>query len=147
MDSLGSRRLGVLLLPLALVLAGCGGGSGASSSSASARGGAAAQVPKQGAGTGRAEPVRLPPAQAIIYTADMSMRAGDVAQAAGQAKQIVTAAGGYVGNENATEDPGSRPSATITFKIPSAAYQRVLDQLASSRIGMVRRSSIPRHSV
>jgi hypothetical protein len=125
----------VLLAATLVALTGCSGsGSGSSSS---ANGGVAAPGPKVAPGDSRAgtESVRLAPAQAIVYTADLTVRAGNVARSAAEAKSIVTGAGGYVGNENAVEDPGSRPSATLIFKIPSARYQGVLDQLGSSRIG------------
>jgi hypothetical protein len=118
-----------------VLLAGCGGSSSGVSSGANGHAAVARQPGKEPDGASRAQNVRLAPAQAIVYTADLTMRSGDVTRAAGQAKSLVAAAGGYVGNENATENPGSRPSATITFKIPSARYQGVLDQLASSRIG------------
>lgn len=128
----------IVVLAATLILTGCAGKTGGSSSSA-AGGGAVARVPKADAAGGAAgkaaEPVRLAPAQAIVYTADLTVRAGDVPRAAAEAKRIVTTAGGYVGDENAAEDPGSHPSATITFKIPSARYQGVLDQLGSARIG------------
>jgi hypothetical protein len=128
----------IVVLAATLILTGCAGKTGGSSSSA-AGGDAVARVPKAGAARGAdgkaAEPVRLAPAQAIVYTADLTVRAGDVPRAAGEAKRIVTTAGGYVGDENAAEDPGSHPSATITFKIPSARYQGVLDQLGSAQIG------------
>ena len=126
-----------MLAATLVVLTGCGSSSGNGGSSSSAvRGDTAARAPKVAAGeAGGTKSVRLAPAQAIVYTADLTMRAGDVARSAGEAKQIVAAAGGYVGNENAIEDPGSRPSATLIFKIPSARYQGVLDQLGSSRIG------------
>lgn len=127
----------IAVLAATLVLTGCGGSANGPSSS-SAGGAAVARAPKQAGVAGRAQTVRLAPTQAIVYTADLSMRAGDVVRAAGEAKRIVTAAGGYVSNENAAENPGTRPSATITFKIPSVRYQSVLDQLASARIGSRR---------
>lgn len=128
----------MLVLAVSLIaLMGCSSGSnGGSSASSSNRGDAAVAAPRQpsrGGTTGEA--VRLAPAQALVYTADLSMRAGNVTGATSEAKGIVTAAGGYVGNENATDEAGAHPSATITFKIPSARYQGVLDQLASSRVG------------
>jgi hypothetical protein len=128
------RPLIALLAATLIVLTGCSAqGSGSNSSAGD---GAVGSAPKIAPGDARAaEPVRLAPAQAIVYTADLTMRAGDVTRSAGEAKRIVAAAGGYVSNENAAEDPGSRPSATVTFKIPSARYQGVLDQLGSSRIG------------
>jgi len=125
----------IAVLAATLILTGCAGKVGGSSSGSSGDA-AVARAPKAGGGAaGKAEPVRLAPAQAIVYTADLTVRAGDVGRAADDAKGIVTAAGGYVGDENATQNPGSHPSATITFKIPSARYQGVLDQLGSSRIG------------
>jgi hypothetical protein len=125
----------IAVLAATLILAGCAGNTGGSSSNAG--GDAAARAPKVvgGAAGKAAEPVRLAPAQAIVYTADLRVRAGDVPRAAAEAKRVVAAAGGYVGDENAAEDPGSHPSATITFKVPSARYQGVLDQLGSARIG------------
>lgn len=121
------------MLIAALVLTGCGGGVDPASSSS--KGDAAARPVEGGVAARNARPVRLAPAQAIVYTANLTVRAADITGAAAQAKQIVAAAGGYVGNENATDASGSRPSATITFKIPSARYPGVLDQLGSSRLG------------
>jgi hypothetical protein len=128
------RPLTVLLAATLVFLTGCSAPQGSNSSAAG--GDAVARAPKAAPGDARGtESIRLTPAQAIVYTADLTMRAGDVPRSAGEAKRIVAAAGGYVSNENATEDPGSRPTATITFKIPSARYQGVLDQLGSSGIG------------
>jgi hypothetical protein len=125
----------LFMLTAALVLTGCGG-AGNSASSNSKRDMASATRPVEGGVAAKnAQPVRLAPAQAIVYTANLTVRAADVTGAAAQAKQIVAAGGGYVGNENATDAPGSRPSATITFKIPSVRYPGVLDQLGSSRLG------------
>ncbi len=55
--------------------------------------------------------------------------------AAARAKQIVVAAGGYVGDETSDDVDGAHPSSDITFKIPAAKYQVTLDQLGSPRIG------------
>jgi hypothetical protein len=128
----------VLLAAVLVALTGCAGGSNGASSSSADRGDAAARAPKQpatGGGDTAAEPVRLASVQAIVYTADLSMRAGDVARSGAEAKRIVAAAGGYVGGENASDEDGAHPSATITFKIPSARYQEVLGRLASSQVG------------
>jgi hypothetical protein len=127
----------IVALAAVLLLAGCSGTASNGASGSSGGRAAMAAPPKQpdAATAETAETVRLPPAQAIVYTADLSMRAGDVARASAEAKRIAAAAGGYVGNENSTEDPGSRPSATIIFKIPSARYQSVLDQLSSAQVG------------
>jgi hypothetical protein len=127
------RALTLVLLAVTVALTGCGG----TTSNSASRGGSAAELPRKVADghAPQAENVRLAPAQAIVYTADLTVRSGNVTQATAQAKQIVAAAGGYVSNESDTETPGSHPSATITFKVPSAKYQGVLGQLASSRVG------------
>jgi hypothetical protein len=131
------RRFFVVSAVALIALTGCANGGSSNGASSSSRGDAAVARAPESAGGGGAEgteSVRLAP-QAIVYTADLSMSAGDVPGAEAEAKRIVTTSGGYVGSENASDATGSRPSATITFKIPSARYQSVLDQLASSRIG------------
>jgi Domain of unknown function (DUF4349) len=126
------------MLAAALFVSGCGGSDSSSSASradaprAAQPGGEAKVARPADARPADARPVRLAPAQAIVYSADLSVRAGDVSDAAARAKQIVAAEGGYVGDENTASGP---PSATVTFKIPSARYAAVLDQLASARIG------------
>lgn len=132
------RRFILVTAASLIALTGCAGGTASTSGPAGSRNGdaAVARAPKSADGEAAAgtQPVRLVP-QAIVYTADLSMRAGDVPGAEAEAKRVVTAAGGYVGSENATDTAGTRPTATVTFKVPSARYQEVLDQLASSRIG------------
>ncbi len=83
--------------------------------------GAARQKPQ-------AEPKVLtaPDQRAVVYTANLRVRAEKVDDAAAQAKQFVLGAGGYVDNENSTTDP---VSAHLTFKIPADRYPTVLDQL------------------
>jgi hypothetical protein len=132
-------RAFLITLSAALLLTGCGGsGSGASNSAAGKSGSDAAgrAIPaRPGTADGKVSPVRLASTTAIIYTASLTMRTGDVAGAAAQAKRVVGAAGGYVGDETSADAPGSHPTATITFKIPSARYPAVLDQLGSSALG------------
>jgi hypothetical protein len=141
-------RAFLIALSAALLLTGCSGGSSKNNSGAASvsRGDAAQPAPArtdQGGGDtsagkappGKAEQVRLAPAQAVVYTANLTMRTGDVDGAAARAKQIVIAAGGYVGDETSSNITGAHPSSDITFKIPSVKYQGILDQLASSRIG------------
>jgi hypothetical protein len=132
------RRFIVVTAAVLIALTGCSGGTASSSGPAGSRNGdaAVARAPKSADGGDAAgtQQVRLA-SQAIVYTADLSMRADDVPGAEAEAKRIVTAAGGYVGSENATDATGTRPAATVTFKVPSARYQEVLGQLASSRIG------------
>lgn len=128
----------VYTLAAALFVAGCSGTNQSTStdSKAVAPGAARpAEPPEKAQPGGRTQPVRLAPAQAIIYTANLTVRTNDVTAAAVRAKQLVTAAGGYVGDENTMNEPGSPTSADVTFKIPAARYAAVLDQLGSSRIG------------
>jgi hypothetical protein len=142
----------------ALLLAGCGGGRSADGAALSgsaagapaqpdsggeiaantkdARGSAAGAVrPEQAAQarTGSAEQVKLAPAsgRAVVYTADLQVRARNVDAATTRAQQLVSAAGGHVETESTTSEP---VGATITFKIPADRYATVLDQLAG-RLG------------
>lgn len=146
-------------------LAGCSTSSGASSSASSAAGVAAApaagaagaaqgaDVPVSAAapgfagsassssgsagGTPESATAKLAPSTSIIYTAQLTVRAKDVSTALGQATQIVTAAGGYVASENASNDPDHPASATatVTFKIPVAVYQQTLASLSGGGVG------------
>ena len=77
-----------------------------------------------------------PGAQAIVYTASLTVRAADISRAASQAERIATAAGGYVSNENTLLDKAHPAQSTISLqlRIPVAAYQATLGEL-SSRLG------------
>jgi Domain of unknown function (DUF4349) len=102
------------------------GAAGASSSSGSASSGAASSTAKQ-----------VPSGQQLIYTAQLSVRAASVASAVSRATSIVSAAGGYVSAENASSGQGhpDQATATVTFKIPVAAYQATLASLSGSGLG------------
>ena len=90
--------------------------------------GAAGNTGGQG-GTGTT--ARLAPASSIIYTAQLTVRAGDVSSAAAQAAQIAAARGGYVSSETAKVNPDhpSEATASVQLKIPVAAYPATLGQL------------------
>lgn len=144
---------GLALAAIAL-LAGCSGGAGSSSSSGapagtmhgpaspgvSGAGGAASG--SSGAGTGGTAPV-APRAKQVVYTAQLSVRARDVAAAVTKATSIVTDAGGYVGSENLASGTGTPAedavrtpvSSTVQFRIPAVAYAATLAKLASGAIG------------
>lgn len=125
------------------MLTGCGSGAGSNSSAAGGEKAGPPQIAKAGrpdGTTGKGEQIRLAPAQAIVYTANLTVRATDVTAAEARAKQVVAEAGGYVASETSADAPGTRPSATISFKVPSAKYAAVLDRLGSSFIG--RRESL-----
>jgi Domain of unknown function (DUF4349) len=144
--------IGSVLLGGAICLAGCSAGSSnsvASSSEAAAQAaghanaGAPAIAPAPraiaggpGAQGGAGTTARLAPASSIIYTAQLTVRAGNVSSAAAQAAQIAEGMGGYVSNETAKIDPdhSSEATASVQLKIPVASYPAALGQL-SHRIG------------
>lgn len=71
----------------------------------------------------------VPQDRAIVYRADMTVRAKDVAAAADRARGVVTTAGGYLATEKSQANSGGKGSASLVFKIPPAAYPGVLDRL------------------
>jgi hypothetical protein len=150
--------IGSVLLGGGMFLAGCSASSNsAASSSEAARqadgqaggqaagqqaGPAAAAAPAKAAAPGSAggntggqggtgTTARLAPASSIIYTAQLTVRAGDVTSAAAQAAQISDGAGGYVSNETVRVNPDHRSEATasVQLKIPVVAYAATLGQL------------------
>lgn len=138
------RKLIVLIascLGTGLFVAAC------SSSSDSASNAPAAGAPYAGAGAGKAVAAPEPAArgavnrvrstgvtdlaklssQSIIYTANLRLRVKNVEAAAAEATDTVTAAGGYVANEQ--QFSPSRTSAgevILQLKIPVAAYRQTL---------------------
>ncbi|MGI8333302.1 DUF4349 domain-containing protein [Actinomadura scrupuli] len=136
---------------VALVLAGCGGSQSGSGDSASNAAPAAPPAVDAGPGAKRApagpeaaagtsaggtsaggattaSQINVPAsaARSVIYTANLRVRAKNVDNAATTAKQLVTAAGGYVESETGS----SRPvTSNLTFKVPSDKYSTVLGQL------------------
>jgi len=75
--------------------------------------------------------------QSLIYTAQLTVRASNVDTAVSRATSIVTDAGGYVSGENASDGNGkpSEATATVTFKIPAAAYASTLAALSGHGLG------------
>ena len=148
--------IGSVLLGGGMFLAGCSAGSSNSVASSSERGAgrrraaATAGRPTPPHGARRPEPppgspgaqggagttARLAPASSIIYTAQLTVRAGNVSSAAAQAAQIAEGVGGYVSNETAKIDPDhpSEATASVQLKIPVASYPATLGQL-SHRLG------------
>jgi len=143
--------IGSVLLGGGMFLTGCSAGSSNSVASSSgvaagAAGKANAATPAQaapGAIAGRPEAqggsgttARLAPASSIIYTAQLTVRAGNVSAAAAQAAQIAEGAGGYVSNESVTVNPGhpAEATGTVQLKIPVTSYPAALGEL-SRRLG------------
>jgi len=155
--AIAGLMIGSVLLGGGMVLAGCSAGS--SNSAASAPGTAAGAAGKAAGPANAATPpaaapqasaiagsaaaqggtgttARLTPASSIIYTAQLTVRAGDVSSAAAQAAQIAESVGGYVSNETATVNPDhpSEATASVQLKIPVVSYPATLGQL-SHRLG------------
>jgi hypothetical protein len=158
------RWAGVVALPCLLLLtagaaAACSGSAASSSSSAgtAVAGGAAAApaAPAAAAPSAAGSSTRYgavagpnnaasgvaakyaPAGQQLIYTAQLTVRAASVSPAVSRATSIVSAAGGYVSAENASDGQGqpSQASATVTFKIPVAAYPAALAALSGGGLG------------
>jgi Domain of unknown function (DUF4349) len=112
------------------------GGSAAAGSVSSAAGKAAAP---DGSGAGGAASTANLAASGhqIIYTAQLTVRAASVSSAISRAESIVAARGGYVSGEQAQAGQGgaAKASATVTFKIPSAAYAATLGALSGGGLG------------
>ena len=99
---------------------------------------AAAAAGRSASGTGQSASIgttaRLAPAGDIIYTAQLTVRAGNVSSAAAKATRMIEAVGGYVSSETTSANPDhpSRATATVQLKIPVASYPATLSQLAGS---------------
>ena len=139
-------RLAVLLTVLALSVSACGGGSQSASDAEAPAVGSGAQeatqvyeaAPREASGRDTAPrnaPQKtaqvkvVPQDRAIVYTAEMTVRAKDVTAAADRARQIVTAAGGYLAMERSDAHSDGEGSATLVFKIPPGNYPGALDRL------------------
>lgn len=130
----------LVVLLLAGVLAACGGGDHSGSSETVDRGGAAAPAPSRArnqagaAGetgdrkTAKGPQAPLPAGREVVHTASLRVRAGDVEAAATKAKQLVSAAGGYVERESSSSDPAR---SEIALKIPTDRYTDVLNGLST----------------
>ena len=151
--------LGSVLLGGGMFLAGCSANSASSAGSSDAAANTAGQAAGQAtaaapaaaapaapaaSGAARSNPgaqgagttARLAPASSNIYTAQLTVRAGNVSSAVTQAAQIAEGAGGYVSSETASINPDhpSEATASVQLKIPVASYPATLGQLAS-RLG------------
>lgn len=137
-----------------LLLVGCSGGPATSSGAASSARAIAKPQPVPagapgftGASNQRAHLMVVPPpaGQAIIYTASLTVRAGDIRAAATRAARLAGAAGGYVSGETARFSRRNPAEGTIVIqlKIPVARYQATLAAL-SARLGT--RISLSQHA-
>lgn len=120
------------------LLAGCSAsGPATASSSIAGRGAAMGVAAGSQAAPEAAKPASLPallPArQAVIYTASLTVRAGDVRAAAARAARLADSAGGYVSSETARFNHRHPADGTILIqlKIPVARYQATLAALSA----------------
>jgi hypothetical protein len=86
----------------------------------------------QGAPSRAADLTKLAPAQAIIYTADLTLRVKDVNGAATSATNDVTGVGGYLASEQQSQPAGHGGVGEIDLqlKIPVATYHQTVAGLA-----------------
>lgn len=110
--------------------AGASSAAGVSSAQNGAASGVAPAAPKAAA-------KYAPIGAQLIYTAQLTVRASNVETAISRATSIVTDAGGYVSGENASAGNGkpSQATATVTFKVPAAAYATTLAALSGGGLG------------
>lgn len=135
-----------------LLLAGCSAGTSSTASASAGSVAAPSAAARDGQGTAagafgtgsEGAPARVPgtrtarlvqPAQSIIYTASLTVRAPDVQAAATLATSIATADGGYVAREQdlLSRRPG-QSTISLRLKIPVAGYPAALRQL-SGKLG------------
>ncbi|WP_375389432.1 DUF4349 domain-containing protein [uncultured Amnibacterium sp.] len=114
-------------------LAGCSASGGGSSSGTSGGGGGVADTSgKAAAGvTGRsassggaAEPAAAPAERAVVTTGSLRLVSDHPIRIAQRITDLVEAADGRIARSS--EDPSGRPSAQLSLRIPSDAFQRTL---------------------
>jgi hypothetical protein len=134
---------GGAILGASIFLAGCSGSTSSATSATSevpaptaAAAGPALPQGRDLAGNQdvTATTARLAPAADIVYTARLTLRAGNVDSAATAAASIVDGVGGYVSRETtyANPDHPSQATASIQVKIPVASYAATLNRLAQT---------------
>ena len=124
--------LSAALLVAGVVIGGCSGSSAGHSEGAPVkadRGGRSA-ANNPGSGTHATQPPLKRADRAVVYTADMSVRARDVPGAVAKAKKITTDAGGYLADESTTQATRDEPAGSrLVLKIPTGKYQPSVDRL------------------
>lgn len=147
MGAIQHRRpgLGFILIMLAgLLLAACGGTASAPAQNGSGGTGQLAPEPAATAATGgegdatgglsRANgggsnvPAVTSDDLRIVYTGSLDLVVDDLQPALAKAKAAVLAVGGYVGASQESSD-GSKPVATITYRIPAARWEDTIESL------------------
>ncbi|WP_395294015.1 DUF4349 domain-containing protein [Kitasatospora hibisci] len=117
--------------PVAASPGGAGAGAAAGESAGRPAGGA-----------GQPSTVQVADNRLIAYTAQLSLRGEDVASVLAKARELTSAAGGYVGGETLSGggDENAGQTGQLTVKVPSATFQQTLDQFAALGEVLSRRS-------
>ncbi|MFF7590806.1 DUF4349 domain-containing protein [Kitasatospora purpeofusca] len=157
----GRRRAGALaaVAMAAVLAAGCSAsrdGAGKDMSAAAPAQAAAGEAAKGDAAVGApgvaSVAPKAPPAgqtgaapvvdsRQIAYSAQLTVRTAQVDTVLAKARGLAVAAGGYVASETGSSGgEGGPQSGQITVKVPSAAFQPTLDQLAGLGEVLSRRS-------
>lgn len=148
------RACAAVLLGVSLALAGCSGAGGSQAKEAAADRGAAAPEAAAGAqgpdsaydsGSSRAgqdgSKAVKPGAvrQHVIRTAELSVEVEEVDGALARARDVAAAAGGHVADESTTRGDGGGLASRISLRVPQAAYEDVLGELAGTGKLLARR--------
>ena len=115
-----------------VVVAGCSAGSSGQSEGAPVKAdrGGRSSGSSPGPGNHATQAPLTREDRAVVYTADMSVRARDVPAAVAKARKITTDAGGYLADESTTQATRDDPATSrLVLKIPTGKYQRVVDRL------------------
>lgn len=130
---------------------GCSGSSAKGSASSAAKpaaggsgGGLSGDVaPNQAApsagspaGSGQKSLAKAPVAgRSLVYTATLTVHTKDVASATANAENLAASNGGFVGTENSQSgtapDSQGLTQSTVTLRVPSTAFDKVIDQLGT----------------
>jgi hypothetical protein len=127
---------------------GPGNGPAAPSEARSGDGAASDGSAKSGNGAtagGGTEPGAKAPALAPTYlvrTADLSVRTPHVADALQKARTLAADAGGYAGDENTEVDAAGHADSSIQLRVPPAAYDQLLGDLAALGTLLERKVSV-----
>ncbi|MDQ0993646.1 DUF4349 domain-containing protein [Streptomyces sp. V3I7] len=127
------RALTGVLIAASLALAGCSAGSdssGAKTADAASAGrpGAGGDSDGKSGGGPTVESPRLTP-NGIIRTASLTVRVKDASAALADARTTAENAGGYVGDENTNRDSDGHERTRVVLRVPTAAYDEVLNGL------------------
>jgi hypothetical protein len=98
-----------------------------------------ASAPSSAKGGGKAPQLS---AKYLVRTASLSVRTPHVADVLTQARALAASAGGYSGNENTEVDSAGHATSTVQLRVPPAAYESVLDDLAKLGTLLSRKVSV-----